>query len=164
MAGKSDFTADEWTTLMKSPVMAGLVVVAADPSGPLGILKEMFAVGKLVAETKTKGAQDPLVAALAGEIATREGAEKAKPIEIQGKKPEEARALALEQLREAAKLLDQKAPGDAAAFKQWLQEVATRVANASKEGGFLGIGGTRVSQAEQQALTDTAAALGVAKA
>jgi hypothetical protein len=164
MAGKSDFTPEEWALLCKSPMLAALVVVAASPSGPFGIIKEMIAVAKLVAETKAKGGADALVAAVVADITTREGMEQAKPTEIQGKKPEEARAYALEQLKKVAALLDQKDPGDATGFKQWLQEVATRVAHASKEGGFLGIGGVLVSEQEQQALAATSAALGVAKA
>jgi hypothetical protein len=55
---------------------------------------------------------------------------------------------------------------DAAAIKapylpeQWngrlLVDAATRVAEASKEGGFLGIGGTRVSAQEQEAIDEIA--------
>jgi len=161
MAGKADFTPDEWAQVCKSPMMASLVLVAASPSGPIGVVKEMFAVGKLVAETKAKGGANPLVDALVGEITTREGMERAKPTEVQGKSPDEARAYALEQLKKVAALADQKAPGDAAGFKQWLQQVAERVASASKEGGFLGFGGTLVSEQEHAALRDTAAALGV---
>lgn len=164
MAGKSDFTPEEWALLAKSPMLAALVVVAASPSGPFGVIKEMVALAKLVAETKAKGGADALVGAIVADITTREGMEQAKPTEIQGKKPEEAKAYALEQLKNAAALVDQKAPGDAAGFKQWLQEVATRVANAAKEGGFLGFGGTLVSEQEEQALAATSAALGVAKA
>jgi hypothetical protein len=37
---------------------------------------------------------------------------------------------------------------DAAAYGGFLVDVATRVAESSKEGGFLGIGGTHVSAAE----------------
>jgi hypothetical protein len=37
------------------------------------------------------------------------------------------------------------------AFKQWLADVAQVVAEADKEGGFLGIGGKRVSDKEQAA-------------
>jgi hypothetical protein len=33
MAGKSDFTPAEWTTLLESVMMAGIAVTAADPSG-----------------------------------------------------------------------------------------------------------------------------------
>ncbi len=160
MAGKADFTADEWSLLCKSPMLAGMVVVAASPSGPFGVIKEMVAMGKLVAETKAKGG-DGLISAVVNEITTREGIERAKPTEIQGKSPDQARGYALDQLKQVAALLHQKAPGDATAFTQWLQEVAQRVASASKEGGFLGFGGTLVSEQEQAALRDTAAALGI---
>ena len=160
MAGKADFAADEWSLLCKSPMLAGMVVVAASPSGPFGVIKEMVAMGKLIAETKAKGG-DGLVSAVVNEITTREGIERAKPTEIQGKSPDQARAFALDQLKQVATLLRQKAPGDATAFSQWLQEVAERVASASKEGGFLGFGGTLVSEQEQAALRDTAAALGI---
>ena len=160
MAGKADFTADEWSLLCKSPMLAGMVVVAASPSGPFGVIKEMVAMGKLVAETKAKGG-DGLISAVVNEITTREGIERAKPTEIQGKSPDQARAYALDQLKQVAALLHQKAPGDATAYTQWLQEVAQRVASASKEGGFLGFGGTLVSEQEQAALRDTAAALGI---
>ena len=57
MAGKADFTADERSMLCKSPMLAGMVVVAASPSGPFGVIKEMIAMGKLVAETKAKGGE-----------------------------------------------------------------------------------------------------------
>ncbi len=164
MAGKADFTTEEWGLLAKSPMLAALIVVAASPSGPFGVIKEMVALAKLVAETKAKGSGDALVGAVVADITTREGMEQAKPTEIQGKKSEEARAYAIEQLNKVAALVDRKAPADAGGFKQWLQEVATRVANASKEGGFLGFGGTLVSEQEQRALADISAALGVAKA
>jgi hypothetical protein len=124
----------------------------------------MIALAKLVAETKAKGGGDALVSAVVEDITTREGIERAKPTDIQGKSPDQARSYALEQLKQVAALLRQKAPGDAAGFSQWLAEVAQRVANASKEGGFLGFGGTLVSEQEQAALRDIAAALGVQQA
>ena len=39
------------------------------------------------------------------------------------------------------------APQDAAGFKAWLQTMSKNVAEASSEGGFLGIGGVQVSDA-----------------
>src|SRR5262245_60765215 len=162
MASKTDFTPEEWAQIRKSPMMASVAVVAASPSGPIGVIKEMFAVGKLIAETKTKSGHNPLVDALVADIATREGMEQAKPEEIKGMSPDKVRSHAVDALKNVAALVDRKAPGDAAEFKTWLQQVAQRVANASKEGGFLGIGGTLVSEQEQAALKDTASALGVA--
>jgi hypothetical protein len=161
MASKTDFTPEEWAQIRKSPIMASVAVVAASPSGPVGVLKEMFAVGKLIAETKTKSGANALVDALVADITTREGMDQAKPEEIKGMSPEKVRTHAVDALKTVAALVDRKAPGDAAEFKSWLQQVAQRVANASKEGGFLGIGGTLVSEQEQAALKDTASALGV---
>jgi hypothetical protein len=60
-------------------------------------------------------------------------------------------------------LLARKAPApEAEGYKRWLLTVAQRVAEAAKEGGFLGIGGVRVSEAEQATLAEIAGALGVA--
>ena len=59
-------------------------------------------------------------------------------------------------------LLDAKAPQHSAAFKQWLRTISDKVAQAASEGGVLGIGGQKVSPAEESALTNIAKALGVA--
>ena len=48
---------------------------------------------------------------------------------------------------------------DAPAFKLWLRGISQRVAEAAKEGGFLGFGGVQVSDAEQKALADISQAL-----
>jgi hypothetical protein len=63
-------------------------------------------------------------------------------------------------LRQASAVLDAKAPADAPAFKAWLNGVAAKVAEASTEGGFLGFGGVKVSDAEKATLADIAKALG----
>jgi hypothetical protein len=55
-----------------------------------------------------------------------------------------------------------KAPSaEADGFKRWIVGVGKNVAEASNEGGFLGFGGTKVSEAEKQALQAIAQALGV---
>jgi hypothetical protein len=40
MATKTDFTAEEWGRLLASPMVAGMAITAADPSGVWGLLKE----------------------------------------------------------------------------------------------------------------------------
>ena len=52
-----------------------------------------------------------------------------------------------------------KSPAEAAAYKATILAVAKAAAEASKEGGFLGIGGTLVSKDEQAALDQLGAAL-----
>lgn len=161
MATKADFNTDEWRQLLKAPGFTSLVVVAASPSGPVGVIKEMFAAGKVLAETKAKGGQNTLVDAIMSELSTAEGRAQAQPSELSGKSPDEARRVALDGLRQIAGLVERKAPAEADGFKRWLLALSTRVAEASKEGGFLGFGGTQVSEQEKTALTDTAKALGV---
>ena len=60
MADKTSFTKDEWTLLLKSPMIAGMAITAADPSGLWGLLKESFAGGAAL----TKVAADPNANAL----------------------------------------------------------------------------------------------------
>ena len=45
MADKTSFTKDEWTLLLESPMIAGMAITAAEPSGLWGLLKGSFAGG-----------------------------------------------------------------------------------------------------------------------
>jgi hypothetical protein len=161
MATKADFTAEEWNQIRHAPFMAGLAVVAASPSGPFGVVKEMFAVGKMLAEVKTQGSSNDLVKALVADLET--GArEQSAPAELQGKAPDQVRSYAIESLRQAAALIEKKAKRDEAhGFNQWLVSVAQKVSEAAKEGGFLGFGGTQVSEQEAATIKELCTALGV---
>jgi hypothetical protein len=160
MATKADFTADEWNQIRRAPFMAGLAVVAASPSGPFGVIKEMFAVGKMLAEVKTQGASNELVKALVSDLET--GArEQSAPAELQGKSPDQVRSYAIESLRQVTALIEKKAKPEAQGFNQWLVSVAQKVSEAAKEGGFLGFGGTQVSEQEAATIKELSTALGV---
>jgi hypothetical protein len=160
MATKADFTADEWNQIRRAPFMAGLAVVAASPSGPFGVVKEMFAVGKMLAEVKTQGASNELVKALVSDLET--GArEQGAPSELQGKKPDQIKEFAIESLRQVTALVEKKAKPEAQGFNQWLVSVAHKVAEAAKEGGFLGFGGTQVSDQESATIKELSNSLGV---
>jgi hypothetical protein len=162
MTTKTDFTVEEWNVIRRAPFMAGLVVVAASPSGPIGVVKEMFAVGKTLADVKLHGASSDLIKAVVADLETAEARQQSAPAELQGKTPDQVRTSALEACRQAAAVVEKKAkPDEAQAFKQWLVSVSQKVAEAAKEGGFLGFGGTRVSEQETSALNDLASTLGV---
>jgi len=69
--------------------------------------------------------------------------------------------VASQQLREAIAILEAKATAaETDAYKRFVMTVAQAVAGAHKEGGFLGIGGKQISDAENQALDDISTALG----
>jgi hypothetical protein len=73
----------------------------------------------------------------------------------------EARKVMAEHIDQAAAAIAAKSPEEAREFKQWLMAAANKVAEASKEGGFLGFGGTLVSEDEKKAIGELAARLGV---
>jgi hypothetical protein len=69
--------------------------------------------------------------------------------------------VASERLRKAIGIVEAKAtPDETDAYKRFVMTVAQAVAAAHKEGGFLGIGGKQVSDAENQALDEISMALG----
>jgi hypothetical protein len=161
MTTKADFSADEWNQIRRAPFMAGLAVVAASPSGPFGVVKEMFAVAKVLADVKAHGASNELMKTLVADLET--GArDQSAPAELKGKTPDQVRSYAIENCRQAASLIEKKAtPEEAQGFKQWLVSVSQRVAQAAKEGGFLGIGGTQVSEQEAATLKELSTVLGL---
>ena len=162
MANKASFTPDEWVLLLESPMMAGMAVSAAEPSGLFGMLKESFATGKLLVQAKSDASANELVKAVAADYETAEGRKAASEglkAKLGGGQPGDIKAKALDALRQVTALLAAKAPGDAAAYKAWLAHISQNVAEASKEGGFLGFGGVQVSDAEKATLAEISAAL-----
>ena len=81
---------------------------------------------------------------------------------LAGSKPAEIKAKCIEALRQVGTLLDAKASADASAFKGWLRQISQNVAEAATEGGFLGISGVPVSEAEKATLTEISSALRLA--
>ena len=105
---------------------------------------------------------NPLIKAVVDDFATSEGRAVARDglkDSLSGKKPAEVKTACIEILRRADSVLTAKAPGDAAAFKNWLREISENVAEASTEGGFLGIGGVVVSDTEKATLAEISSAL-----
>jgi hypothetical protein len=161
MTDKSNFGPDEWKVLLESVIAAGIAVTAAEPSGLWGLLKESFAGGTALAKAKSDPGANALIKAVVDDFNTAEGsaARDALKNKFKDSKPTEIKDKCIETLREAAAIVDAKAPGDAAAYKGWLQQISQHVAEASKEGGFLGVGGVPVSEAEKATLTEISSAL-----
>ncbi len=160
MSTKADFSADEWDLLRSSPMMAGLLVVVASPSGPIGLVQESTAMGKMILDAATS-AQTPLLRALAEDMKSTMTIPKAPA----GATSAAVQDAATEILRRTSNLLDEKAaPEEATEVKQWLAKVAEATAEAAKEGGFLGFGGTLVSDEEKAAVAKVGSTLGIAAA
>lgn len=162
MASRASFTEGEWVQLLEGPMLAGMAVSAAEPSGLFGMIKESFATGSALAKAGAGTGANELVKAVAAGFATAEGRTAARDglkARLGQGSPAELKAKALEGLRAVSALLAAKAPEDATAFKAWLGGIADDVAQAAKEGSVLGFGGTRVSAAEEATLQEIEAAL-----
>ena len=165
MADKSSFTPEEWKVVVSSPMLAGLAVTLAEPSGLWGMLKESMAGARALLTAATDPSASALVKAVAADMETSEGRGIARDelkADLTGKSPAELKQEVIAKLTQAGQILDAKAPGDAPAFKVWLKQVAEKVAEAASEGGFLGFGGTKVSDAEKATIAEVGKALGVA--
>jgi hypothetical protein len=152
MTSRADFTDEEWTRLGRAPLVAGLAISLADPGGPIESLKESTATLQTVLETARDGGFGELVQSVARDVAAK--AER-RENPLTGFRPDRRHALEtiLDELRGVNALLREKAePEEAADFREWLRVASQRAALAAKEGGFLGIGGTLVSEREQQML------------
>jgi hypothetical protein len=187
MATKGDFTLEEWQSLERTPVFVAFATLAADMSGPIGLVKEIEALSHALEEKALPAASDPahsLIAAVAADLRATQSSgrgwgqvlgeggdpdseqDKEHPSAVPGSgldfsSPEKVKTPALAACHVAAELLARKAmPTEAAAFGRWAVSVGRHVAEAAKEGGFLGIGGTLVSEKERATLDELAAALG----
>ena len=159
MTTKADFTEDEWATLVRSPVVAGMAITFADPGGPIEVVKETAAVVKFVTGSASEERDD-----LVGEIArdVRALAEQ-RTNPVGDFKPRGALAgkQVLEEIARANEIVGAKAtPEEAEAFRGWIMECAQRAADAAKEGGFMGFHAERVSQGEKDMLEQLRSALG----
>ena len=158
MSTKTDYSVDEWKAISGAPVAAGLFITLSDPSGPVGIAKEALAVGKAITDSAAGDAPE-IVKSLAEIV--KSGAGRPELPDVPAGDRAKTKDALIGAIRAAVGAIERKSPGEVEAYKTWLASVAAKVSQASKEGGFVGIGGTRVSSDEQQALNQLADILGV---
>lgn len=156
MTHKAAFTPEEWTQLRILPSLVSGGVSAADPGGLIGAFKEATAGMKAMYESLQQSNIELMKALF--EDHSRPDMPDPKALLGEGARDQQIanfKAAVGAQIDQAMKLLDQKAlPAEALAYKQMLMQVAERAANAAKEGGFLGFGGVKVSEAEQSYLNE----------
>jgi hypothetical protein len=148
---KADFNAEDWSTVVDGPLYAGLRVIAADRGGTL---RESLAMGHVYQDARAQHGSSELLDELVK-----------SPPSIDADRLQQAggdiSAVTTDHLRKAMSILDSKATAaEANAYKTFVMRVAQAVAGAHKEGGFLGVGGKRISDAENAALDEISHALG----
>jgi hypothetical protein len=144
MTGKSDFTEQEWDTVLKGPPAAGLIVASASKGGTF---KESFAIAKSYTEARQQHGASELLDAIVS----------AKP-EVDrhmGHSMEEIKSNGLQHVRDGVAVLESKAtPDEVKDYRAFVLTLADHVANAHREDGVA------VSSGEQAAIADISAALG----
>ena len=151
MTKKADFNAEEWSVVVEGPVFAGMRVVAADRGGTI---RESLAMGRVYTEARKQHGDSELLDALVNSQPSIDSSR----AEAEGG---DLARLTQERLGEAMRILEEKAtPEEVDAYKRFVMTVAQAAASAHKEGGFLGIGGKQVSEAEEKALDEISVTLG----
>jgi hypothetical protein len=123
MAGRADFTDEEWDALQKGAMGAGLLVSVSDRSF-FDTFKEAGALAKHLA-----GARQQSESALVRELAESRGTGFGLT-----SSPQEIEAATLDALTSAMATLRAKAPEEADAYRQFVLDVAESVAGAAGGG------------------------------
>ncbi len=123
MAGKADFTEQEWEMLHKGVTGAGLLVSVSD-RGFFDSFKEVGALTKHLSGAR-KDSSSQLVRELAEKRGTGFGVTSS---------PDEIESETFEALRAAVAMLESKAPDEVEAYKSFVLDVAQSVAEAADGG------------------------------
>jgi hypothetical protein len=151
MTRRAEFNADEWATVVDGPIYAALRVIAASHGGRL---RESLAMGRAYQDARGRQGESELLDDL---VKSPPAIDAEEVRHAQGDIAE----VTTQHLRDAAGLVAAKAtPAEADSYKTFVMTVAQAVASAHKEGGFLGIGGKQITDAENQALDEISTALG----
>lgn len=164
------FTDTEQQLLATTPLMVGSAMAFAESSG-LGTVKELFASAKSYIDALEAYPENEIIQGVLPHLDDRKQAkERTKALREDAisrlkengiDSQEKMRAMLLQDSETVASVLAQKASEkEAREYREWAMAIATSVASAAREGGFLGFGGTRVSEGEKKLFAEIAHALG----
>ncbi len=145
MAGKADFTPEEWHIVVQGPPTAGLIVVTAQRGGTF---RETYSIAKSYAQAGTLVEN--------GELLSEIVSHRPELDRTRFRSPEELREHGLQHLRDAVALLEAKAPEDLATYREFTLALAKNVADAHREHG----NDDATSDSERAAIDEVAAAVG----
>lgn len=148
----------EWTILTELPIRVLAASMRADETGELGLLMQQ-ATGLTELSLRANEYSSSSLVQQVFEHYKSHGDGEAQTLQLSEHWIERLLPDTIERARQASEILALKAdPNDAAAYKLWLLETAAEVCAAASKGGFLGFGGERISEKEQDYLDDLAEA------
>lgn len=170
MAKSDKYTDEEWSVVSSIPQLVGAAMAGTGSSGLIGSTKEMFASVRSMMEAKKEYTSNELIQSVLPSTTDPKlamaDAKAQRDIVMSRIKDNNVKSAAdlsgfvLSDCTNAIAILTEKeSPEVVTEYKQWLLEVAENVANAAKEGGFLGFGGEKFSENEQKLMAELKTAL-----
>lgn len=162
----SDLSIEDQRVLMRAPNALVMATAYAEQDGVFSIRKELKAGLQAAIDGATAFPDNRIIQQLALEMntidqgdmeETRKRASSATdPADrMEERNPTASRPMALQLASQSLAIMETNSTQrEAVEFKYWLYSVADQVTLASKAGGFLGFGGTRVSPVEAAFLAD----------
>lgn len=155
MPTRNEFTAEQWQAVRNAPQLVALATAAAANSGLFGSLSEGMATASTIAAT-LRGEQ-PLLREIFADDQMRAAQDEIKSMlrSVGNGTALDAtlQTAAMEAVTAALAALEAKGTdAEVTAFRDLLRQIGDKVANAAREGGFLGFGGQRISDGERQFL------------
>lgn len=166
-----DFSTEDQVVLARTPNALVMATAYAEQDGVFSIRKELKAGLQAAVDGATAFPTNQVIQRLALEMNSinptevedvKERAAHATTPEdrVEERNPSTSRPMALQLASQSLAIMEANATvEEAVEFKYWLYSIADQVTLASKAGGFLGFGGTRVSPAEAAFLDDLRDAL-----
>jgi hypothetical protein len=146
MTTKAAFNAEEWPVIVNAPYLSAMLVMAASRGGRM---RETLAIAQAYASAR-QHYRDELLQQI---LTTPPSFDPTRP----AGNPEKFHQEALASLRRALSILQPHATEvEINSYKRFVYFVAETVAEAHREGGFLGVGGKQISDPEQTLLDEIA--------
>ncbi|CAN5781574.1 hypothetical protein BH23CHL5_BH23CHL5_26640 [soil metagenome] len=165
MTALTDFAPEDLAILNRTPTAVAMAAAYAEQNGAVTLMRELRAGLSAAREAAFAFPDNEVVQALAATMQDVDSDEPREPESlpvggdtaaedvVEERNPALAQETAIELAGQSMAIMQQTATlEEVVEFKHWLYAIANQVTLASKSGGFLGIGGTQVADAERQFL------------
>jgi len=154
------YSDQEWGLLVGLPQAVAVAASSVERDGTHGTLVESEAGSRAIAAGRESASE--LVRTVSAEVVNRIGDPADGETPVLPTLPDPAAGVAdvLARATAAVELLGRTVDqGEAETYRHWLVSIADEVAGAAVSGGFLGLGGERISEAERHFIDELRAAL-----
>ena len=160
----SPYMDNEWLVLLEAPVKIGRAMMAVSPSGTVGTTQEVIALRKSMTEA-LQTSKSPILVSMRQRLQNQDLMQSIWDDVAHAFSDRwdaaNVRQTAIASCQQVVGLVKKLSPQDAQTYKEFIYTTALNVAQAAREGGFMGIGGVAVSAEEKSLLDDISRALGL---